>query len=1222
MVGMSPQTCPFCGWPVEMIKPVSGEVVRCSSCGQALPASYTANRQASAAKRPTSRSEDNYAGSKAPVSLEWRPGEVILGQYEVLGLAGIGGMGRVYRVRHRAWRCDLALKAPRRSIFQHEHGVSNFTKECETWAGLGLYPHIVSCYFVRRFTGVPLVFVEYVEGGSLHEWIQSRKLYAGDPEEVLERILDIAIQMAWGLEYAHRLAIIHMDMKPANVLMHKDGRAKITDFGLSKARAVAGETVAPNTSILVSAGGMTAAYCSPEQQRGGMLSKQTDLWSWAVSVLEMFAGEVTWMSGAFAAQALESHLASATSKSKGGFPMPDAVANLLRHCFMPEPQQRPSGMDEIASRLSDIYHTLTGKPYPRHIPDQASGKEKTLRAASLNNQAVSLIELGQLKEAAHLLQKGLKLPEAASAPGLHQDIAYNYALMQVRHNPSVTADQIAKAVPKHGDPGRKAFLVGMLFLEMGELYRAIDTLVDAVEIAAPCQVDALNARGIALLLAGETQPAIMSFQAAMDRDPDRLDIVRNLALAYYYDRQINRALQLFDTLAKSMVFDSDDAIRYATVLSAAGRLPEADQYIQRAMEAPQLSSATLLTAAELYHGAQTFLPLVMPVRLGTMEHQVMLARITQNEPHNLRAQIDQETLPERLGYQGGAVITSGKRVLHTGPSAARVGGSLSASYSVLNHRHRWGNVNATSIRWKHLARAFGLAVVVALGCAMVFNPFDIHRIASMETWNDPYAQVLIPINDPFQFCLASMIRQTHWQKPGPDNPILLERIQHHAKILRDMAQVMLEAGEEATPTTRVAPIHASKNQLGESSNTPQAFYSFQIIQHDLIQDLSGHWGRALELLGNTFQMYLKLVEIAVKALTRVIAAMVFLTPTLLLLRGAPSRRLVGDLLIFILGPIAVLLLLTLLSGLISGMELKDVFHDFFNEIARIQSLPAAYARKGMSDWEGSYTMEVDQSLAADILALGFTEKSLLQIAVAMSLVFIASQVSLQLSACAWRSHASWRNIASHRWKNLRSHRRAPNLHRSGIISYLAGFLWNDRVHMTLNRAKAQIQATVWGIWDLLLLAEFAGFVVASFFLINLGPALLISILIAVIFALGALFRPSLLLLANFIAVELAFFGYLYGTLIMSRVIEQTRYGGMETVFSLQMIMVIVADVVFMLVSFLAIRRCPEHIPEWDTCRPDPWDIRQIVDPLNIRRYAAPWQLAQLEADSFSKESRT
>jgi len=175
---------------------------------------------------------------KAQVAAEWKVGDVILDLYEVKQVHEGGGMGFVYRVHHRGWSSDLAVKSPRSDYFQTEAQKDDFTRECETWINLDLHPHIVSCHYVRTLGGIPRVFAEYVEGGSLKDWIDGRRLYGGGPQAALKRILDIAIQMAWGLHYAHEQGVIHQDVKPANVLMLPDGTAKISDFGLAKAQAL------------------------------------------------------------------------------------------------------------------------------------------------------------------------------------------------------------------------------------------------------------------------------------------------------------------------------------------------------------------------------------------------------------------------------------------------------------------------------------------------------------------------------------------------------------------------------------------------------------------------------------------------------------------------------------------------------------------------------------------------------------------------------------------------------------------------------------------------------------------------------------------------------------------------------------------------------------------------------------------------------------------------
>lgn len=156
----------------------------------------------------THRAEQVHAAEQ-DVPLIWHVGDVILDLYEVTDILGEGGFGTVYKVRHRNWDMDLAVKCPKPGKFETERQVENFERECETWVNLGLHPNTVSCYYVRRLGSVPRVFAEYVEGGSLEDWIQDGQLYEAGPEEALKRILDIAIQFAWGLHYAHGQGLVH-----------------------------------------------------------------------------------------------------------------------------------------------------------------------------------------------------------------------------------------------------------------------------------------------------------------------------------------------------------------------------------------------------------------------------------------------------------------------------------------------------------------------------------------------------------------------------------------------------------------------------------------------------------------------------------------------------------------------------------------------------------------------------------------------------------------------------------------------------------------------------------------------------------------------------------------------------------------------------------------------------------------------------------------------------
>jgi WD40 repeat protein len=235
-------------------------------------------------------------------------------------------------------------------------------------------------------------------------------------------MLDMCIQFAWGLHYAHERGVIHQDVKPLNALMWDDGTLKVTDYGLAGARQKAGLTEMSGgmQTVMVSMGGMTPSHCSPEQAAGQMLDRRTDVWSWAVSVLEMFQGGVTWQTGSLAAAALEVFLKNG-GKEEGIPVMPAGVAHLLRRCFQSNPADRPHTLDECAKALCAIYEAECGKPYHRAKPQGASDT-----ADALNNRALSFIDLGKPDEAEKLFEHALQLDKH------HLAATYNRGLMQWR----------------------------------------------------------------------------------------------------------------------------------------------------------------------------------------------------------------------------------------------------------------------------------------------------------------------------------------------------------------------------------------------------------------------------------------------------------------------------------------------------------------------------------------------------------------------------------------------------------------------------------------------------------------------------------------------------------------------------------------------------------------------------------------------------------------------
>ncbi|MDP9867938.1 MULTISPECIES: WD40 repeat domain-containing serine/threonine protein kinase [Streptosporangium] len=401
----------------------------------------------------------------------WQVGDVIDGRYEVTRVHEHGGMGLVYRVRHLLWGTDLAVKCPRPELFRGAADRERFITEAEVWVSLGLHPNVCACHYVRTIGGIPRVFAEYVPGGSLRDWIDDRRLYGGIEREALTRITDLAIQIAWGLEHAHSRGLVHQDMKPANILIDEEGTAKVTDFGLARARAVAMTTPAhesaPGVSVLVPTGGLTRAYASPEQSSGEALGRRTDIYSFAVSVLEMFTGGITWMAGPVAGEALSAYRADGPGEA--GLPaMPGELADLLERCLRLDPADRPRSMAEVATGLAEAHQRVSGSPYPRAVPVAAD-----LRADELNNRGVSLLDLDRTDEARQAFAAALAVDPQ------HLEATYNTGLHRWRHG-EITDEELITGLEAvrtdAGDSSQARHLLAQAHLERGDLTSAGELL--------------------------------------------------------------------------------------------------------------------------------------------------------------------------------------------------------------------------------------------------------------------------------------------------------------------------------------------------------------------------------------------------------------------------------------------------------------------------------------------------------------------------------------------------------------------------------------------------------------------------------------------------------------------------------------------------------------------------------------------------------------------------
>ncbi|MBN1550579.1 serine/threonine protein kinase, partial [bacterium] len=311
---------------------------------------------------------------------DWPTGKVLLNVYRIRRMLGRGGMGMVYLIE-RADKPDIfyALKTLHPEAVSDESQKKLFLRELSTWIGLPEHPNLTGCRFFRTLEDRLGIFAEYVDGGSLKQRIEIRKMMQWS------EILDIAVQSAWGLQAAHDSGVIHQDVKPGNILLTVDGTAKITDFGLANIKTpapAAKNGVSESATVMVSSRGMTPAYCSPEQAAGYRLTRKTDMWSLGVTLLHMINGKLSWKTGVVAPEVLNETIRGWDQTIRGEFP--SQIKLILDRCFQFEPEQRWESMKELSSALITVYEDLTGMMYVRAMPcsDHITGKDMDLERST------------------------------------------------------------------------------------------------------------------------------------------------------------------------------------------------------------------------------------------------------------------------------------------------------------------------------------------------------------------------------------------------------------------------------------------------------------------------------------------------------------------------------------------------------------------------------------------------------------------------------------------------------------------------------------------------------------------------------------------------------------------------------------------------------------------------------------------------------------------------
>ncbi|MBP5530168.1 MAG: protein kinase [Lachnospiraceae bacterium] len=266
-------------------------------------------------------------------------GMVIGGRYEIQELIGTGGMSDVYRAKDNKLNRNVAVKVLKQEFSENRDFVAKFRKEAEAAANL-MHPNIVTVYDVGEENGISYIVMELVDGYTLKQYIEKKSRLT------ISECISIALPIASGIEAAHNNGIIHRDIKPQNVIISKDGKVKVTDFGIAKT----------TTSNTISSNVMGSVhYTSPEQARGGFSDEKSDIYSLGITLFEMVTGRVPFNGDTTVAIAIKHIQEEMPSPRIYVEDVPISIEQIILKCTQKSPDRRYQKMSEVIEDLKKAY---------------------------------------------------------------------------------------------------------------------------------------------------------------------------------------------------------------------------------------------------------------------------------------------------------------------------------------------------------------------------------------------------------------------------------------------------------------------------------------------------------------------------------------------------------------------------------------------------------------------------------------------------------------------------------------------------------------------------------------------------------------------------------------------------------------------------------------------------------------------------------------------------
>ena len=282
------------------------------------------------------------------VTRQFAPGTLVAGRYRIVGIAGVGGMGVVYRARDEELQVDTALKVLRPDLGGDPRVLERFRSELRLAREVS-HKNVVRIHDIGEHGGLRFLTMRYVEGRSLSQVLEKEGPLPA------ERAVAIARQVAAALEEAHRAGVIHRDLKPGNILLDSEDVAYVTDFGV--ARSLGGDGLTRAGAVVG-----TPDYLSPEQVAGEMVDARTDLYALGIVLFEMLTGQLPFRPGSQAEMLAQRLAGRARDLADVGVRAPRWLGGVVRRLLERHPARRyPSA----AAVLEDLDRARAARPISR-----------------------------------------------------------------------------------------------------------------------------------------------------------------------------------------------------------------------------------------------------------------------------------------------------------------------------------------------------------------------------------------------------------------------------------------------------------------------------------------------------------------------------------------------------------------------------------------------------------------------------------------------------------------------------------------------------------------------------------------------------------------------------------------------------------------------------------------------------------------------------------------